>query len=553
MIKFTKIFFTLILVIFLGYLTINLIFTNIHGDAYTHTLIIKQIVEESKLIDHIPYFIMDIWNGNIIFFPVPYSLFYHLSLVPFYMLGNELFLKLSSLLFMGLIFIFVIKLFPKNYYLGAISCILIFIFNIRRFFMAPLMEEMLLFFMIVSIYYLSKFIDKGKIKHLVLCSIFTGLVLSLKLQGLIFLLGAILILIIYFIKEKYFLLNYKKKFIKYNALFLLVVLVVSFTPLVEQYRRNGSFLANAPGEVVEITQKLPDTPFFISIKNLFTTKYPLNESSIEELSKIIGYKLKGVTLYTTFKQFALYPIFFEKSFFVEDQFFWLVLFSILFLFGISYIYKKNSNLAFILVIFWILEFFAAYSFRLYIHQYLLLGLSIFAIFVAAGLFGIASWFRYFQFNKIIILLLIFLLTVTIIPNYFKIYHQKYWLNEGRFTKQQSYAYRNIGECVEKFVPKNAIFLTSGIMRDNYKRNSFWINPGGGSKIPLIFQTKDPQEALSLLKDYNVDYILIDQLQTRRKGLFDFIPKEGLVSYIDNNDHFLPTCSSGNLYLYKIIY
>jgi hypothetical protein len=58
-----------------------------------------------------------------------------------------------------------------------------------------------------------------------------------------------------------------------------------------------------------------------------------------------------------------------------------------------------------------------------------------------------------------------------------------------------------------------------------------INELGGHDIPKIYSANSPEEAIEYLKEYNITYIWISQLQIDT-GIYEWIPRHGLLDFID---------------------
>lgn len=76
--------------------------TNINGDGAMHAFLTRKMVENGGLLDHIPFAIERIDNGNLIYEPVPYPETVYVVWSVFYVLGREQLLKLSCIFFAAL-------------------------------------------------------------------------------------------------------------------------------------------------------------------------------------------------------------------------------------------------------------------------------------------------------------------------------------------------------------------------------------------------------------------------------------------------------------------
>lgn len=545
----------LVLIIFV-YLSIYTLPINIHGDGKWHTLISKKITETGSILSHHPYQIMSSNENDITFYPITYPLVFHVMGSLFYMMGEDMAVKLSSPFFGALIALFIYLIFKDtNKYIGFFSALFAIILNGNRFIMVPLMEQYLLFAMVSSIYSLGSYFKTRNTIYILLTGLFLGLLISIKMQGMY--LSAIVLFYI-FLKFGYEAIkNRSIQKTKAFALLLFILVLISSIPLYDQIERNGTF-GFVPGS--GFSNFIPD-----SLKTLMPSfldsKYPEDPIAQEVRIIRVGYWPEEMTLSQSFQQFILFPRFYNMALsktYLQNTYLWMLIFSILLLFGFQYLFKKDRNIPFLLLLLFISEIVISSIFTTRAFQYHVVGISILAIFSMAGLFKIGSLIRALPYRKMIVPFILLFLITNLTTGYTIFIHETLWKNEGRETDYHLYAYKQMGEFVKSSTPKDAIFLAAETNFKYYcERNAIWINEGGGAKIPTIFSTDDQNGAIKWLKHYNIHYIFIDKGQTQRNGLYDYIPPHGLLDYIDKSPYFKKLYSyppkEEILILYEVVY
>ena len=541
----------LILIVFV-YLSLYIIPTNIHGDGFSHTLIIREIVENQGLLNHYPYRIIKFDdNNNEIYFPLHYEQTFHVALAPIWMLGAQPLIKLVSII-LGCFISLTIYIFLRdiNKKIAFFAGLFVIINNIYMFIIGPLIEEYLLLMSVLALVYYYKFLRYNyKYKYAILAGIFFGCSVAAKQQGIILILAIFYFMLLYYFYSK---LNKIKISIKPFLIVIIFTIIFGIMPLYDLYERTGT-IGYSPGGT-KISEKIPFSSY---INSFLQSKFPIDKEAQEVIKKRKGYGFKnGQSIIHTIKQYFLFPKFYYRGAFISlnINFTWIIIFFTLFLLGCLYFYNKDKILFCLLFFLFIIEFIATYALNLRIYQYQPLALTIFVIFLVSGFFNLSN-LRIFYSKKWLLSTISMFIVINLMMGYITYIHEPYWLKEGRNTDIELQRYEKMGHFIQKNIPNNSIFLTQDARFWWYaKRNTFWISNAYGSKVPLIFETNDPRIALKWLKYYNIDYIHINIAQTKRKGLHDYIPPNGLLNYIHKSPYFKEIYNVDNrLFLYKVEY
>lgn len=521
----------LVLVLFVFiYLTVYILPMNIHGDGQMHTTYARFISETGSTPQYSPYVITSVGEDSITMQPITYPLTSQVEMSLFFTIGDEDLLEFFSPVLGTLIALFLFLILRKvNKYFAFFASIFAVILNAHRFMMVPLMEQFLLFGMVASIYYYYLLIIKHEKKYIALTGLFLGLVISTKEQGLVFFVVIIL--------HGFFTGIYKRikmgdsTLFKYLSLMVLIALVVSICPLMDQIARNGT--------LVEMDGK-SWIPFL-------KVNYTLDQESLNELANIVGYKVTYNSIFETVKVYMLQPLYYAQSWRAvqgNDISQWVYLIAILLIMGFYYLFKKKRTLSLLLILLFFMEVGVTFYTNTHPYQYHNLGLTILGVFIVAGLFGAGKYIRSFSgktMSHLIIYTFLVVFIVTFACGYMNYAHEPLWGNSGRNDDNYIEAYQEMGNFVRSSTSDDAIVLTGGgsgqLFAYYADRKTMWISPWGGSKVPLIFSTSDEEEALHWLQQYSVSYIFIDKRQLSYPGVSDRILSHGLMDYIDESNHF----------------
>jgi uncharacterized membrane protein len=313
---------------------------NIHGDGANNAVLAKEIVKSQKLLNHAPYRIAEIVNGNKIYYPISYGQFSHLFMSFFLLFGGETGFKLFSPLLAAINVMFIYVLLRRiNQTAAILGCILTSIVNSYRFVsMTPLMEQYLLPVSMVSVCLYGLYISSKKRVYAALTGLFLGITFVIKQQGMLF---AIVVLFIIFLIHSYSFIHLKKMSdLKIFIIILIFFTVGSVVPTLEQVERNGT-IDYVPSSSVLI-------PFL-------RPKYFVNQEAFAMETKWLGtgYWFKYNSLLQAFKTYLLYPFFYYRSpYLLEEEpiIEWLIVsFSFnLLLLGMIYIFRKSIRIGLVL-------------------------------------------------------------------------------------------------------------------------------------------------------------------------------------------------------------
>ena len=517
--------------------------TNIHGDSIFHSLFAKEIVNSGSLLQNAPYGVFHN-DGEITNVPIYYPLTTHTLLAIFYMFGGEGFLKIFSPIFAALTALYIYLILKHiNIYGAFFAAFFVIVANSPRYFLSPLIEQLLLFCSVCAIYHYFRYLKERNLKYLVLVGLFLGLTLSIKQQGLI------LVFLIFgynFILGIYEHIKYKRNYIlRTNVLIVVIALLLSSGPLIDQIHRNGV--------LIQLNYNMNIPPFS-------DNKFPSDLEAVRELQNIKGYDVKYQSLLETFQVYILHPFLYNKSISALRSTLQVssYIFTSLFFFtiGCIYIYCKDKIILTLLTFIFTVLVFVTYITNTHPIQYHNMGIAIYSLFIIMGVFNLKS----LKIDKHTTISIICIIVILLTSSYVNEVHKSVWNNSGRYDDDYVKEYTKIGKYVQNNTPENGIFLTGGGVGNGFSyysnRRILWINDFGNANVPLIFKTTDLNTSLYWLKYYEIDYIFIDSRQTNFFGLGDYIPKHGLLDEIDTSPHFREIYSSNvkneSLKLYEII-
>jgi len=537
----------LVIIVFF-YLTVYILPTNIHGDGKSHTLYAREIVDTGRLPEYEPYSAL-FAAGETTHLPIYYPLTSQTLMSLFYMIGGETAVKFSSPILGMLVALFVYLLLrPFSKYGAFAAALFTIILNSQRFIMVPLIEQLLLFGMVASLYFYYLLIKKRQKKYILLTGLFLGLVVATKQQGLVFfaviLAHAVFTGICRKARDGDFGLS------KLVFPILIIAIVVSSCPLLDQLERNGVLIEE--GNV-----KLP--PFS-------TPKFPESPEASAAVEERIGYDIVYDSPLETLGAYLLHPFCYSSALgFLRDHAifgsFLCFLVALLFLAGTRYLFRKDKLLLSLVSSVFLVEVLATYFTDTRPFQYHNIGLATLGIMLVFGLLATREWAKSANRIRLAAFAVLPLFVIGSFIGYVVVVHDGTWNDSGRYEDYYLEAYGEMGDFVSSNMPEEAVFLTGGGAGTAFqyysRRQTSWITEWGGADIPLIFEADDEEEALYWLKYYNIDYIFIDVRQTSWLGLNDFIPPHGLLDYIDDSRHFKKVHASyANdevLKLYEVIY
>ncbi|MFC1662943.1 hypothetical protein ACFL04_02115 [Patescibacteria group bacterium] len=501
--------------------------TNIYGDAQYHKIVTETILDQGWPLPDNPYIALKFdANDQAINAPINYPEAAYLLYAGILWLGGDILLQASSLLFASLsaLLIFLI-LKPIDRRLAALAAVLAVIFNLKRFIMSPIIEQPLLTAMLATIYFFIQWTRSGKWLYIFLTALSGGLAMSLKQQGLL-ILPLLLIIIIMFGLIKY--IRNKDNFWRQSIVLLILMMVITLPFQLEHLNRNGT-IGYVPGSGT--SGVLDKIPYYQNITN---NKYPADEEARDIQSSRLGYLRSYPSLTSVMLAYLSFPFTFDNTLPLDE---WNLIGSliilVLILLGFYYISRKNIKLGIIVLVMLTGEILFTYFTDTAIWQYHIFGVSLLIMILTSGiiyLLIILTKLRKPQIiNLSVILLIIFIFTHTFITQF----HQPFYANSGRQDSESLEVYRHLGEYVSNNLPNDTIVMTASTNFVDYARyRRFWISNGGGADIPEIFATNNANQAYNLIKQYPINYLLIDERQTARQGLYDSIPINGLSNIID---------------------
>lgn len=529
-----------------SYISAYVLTKNIDGDAFFHTFYAKEIAETQNLITHQPHKILDIKEGNVIYSPISYPLLYHLWLSILYMVGGEMFLKLSSPFLASFTVCIVYLLFRNvNRSLGLFAGFFGVVLGSHRFIMAPMMEQYLIPIALLAMLFIYRLYRTGKVGDAILIGLFIGLGMVIKQQGLI--IGFLLILFVfisYLLKKRFM---FDALSVKHLLFIFFVVLLVAAVPLYNQIERTGT-IGYSPDQT-----RLPDfVPFSSYInENILKSNFLLDDEGSEWMQNVIGYRLGDISVIDTYKQYILSPTHYNRWINYDGQLH-IIIFSIFFFIGLIYLFRQDRIIFYLMSTIFLTSFLSTWLWNQRIHQYQPLGLVILSVFLVSGKIKVAEYLR--KYNKLLVILFITYLIIILSISWVTYIHIPLFKQEGRQSNEYIEAFEELGKFVKENTPQEAIFLAAETNFRYYtERDAIWISEGGGGKIAKILNSTDPETAIEWINYYRIDYIFVNLDQTKRRGVYDYFPEKGLLSYIDNSSCFKKEFSTQNnkLILYKV--
>jgi len=523
-----------------AYICVFVLPNNIHDDGMANGLLAKEIATTGDLLEHRPYHVMDASGGEVQYMPIAYPQTSHLAMALFYLIGEETFLEFFSPLFAVLTALFVYLLLSQvNRPVAFLAALVAVVINTDRFTMVPLVEQPLLALAVMSLYFYHRLLRTRQVRYVLLTALFLGLCVASKQQGLLVLATilshGVCVAVYEYVKRK------DLHVLKLIMSMLAVVTIIAFIPLFDQVDRNGT-LDYVPGESA--------LPFLES-------NFPVDPEAEAIHEELIGYWPSYSSVFGVLKQYFLYPIRYTSGGAGGAiAIALLCLVSVCLVFSVAYLYGRDRALLSILLLVLLAEVIVTYLTDTPVHQYHVVGLSVYAILLVAGLRGAWGAARPWVGKRLAVIGAAALASALIAAP-LVIYYPP-WDNSGRYNDYYLEAFSQMGAYARENTPEDALFIAANEGFMYYaERDALWLNEGGGAKVPLIFSTDDESEALLWIRDYGVDYVFIDMRQLDRAGLFDYIPGCGLLDYIDSSSHFQEVCSvrpdGEALILYRIIW
>lgn len=536
-----------------SYLAIYILPLNIHGDGFTHALVAQEMAETKTWVEHIPHSLISLEDGEKVYAPIQYPETSHILMAVFYRVGGEVGLKFYSIV-LGAAIAVLVFLLLKDVHLGGafLAGAGVVVFNAKRFIMTPLIEPFLLFNLVAFFYFYFNYHKKRKIINLIFSGLFLGLFFASKHIAVYIYLLIIFITFIYYVYQ-----SFKSKKLKNIYPFFIILclsLVISAGPIYNQIQRVGTI-----GYGYGTTQIPKFIPFHDPIqKTFFQSKIQQDPEVANETDQLLSYRVRELSLYKAYERYVLFPVFYESK--VKSNIvFWLFCFSTFFLVGIFTLYKKNKYLSISLLVIFLSEFIVTYQLKQSVSQYHVAGIATLMVFLSFGFITFFKYFRKIFLQKTVIALFLAVFLAQLTLGYYYYAHSRFWQREGRQTDQELGAYKEMGEFVKNNTPEDAVIMASGNILGKYgDRDVIW----HGARAYSTFKSEDKAESFGYLNDYNIDYIMINNVQTERSGVYDYLPPDGFLPELGRLDCFKKVNSvdflteddyQGNLSLYKYDY
>jgi len=548
------------------------------GDGTIQLIIIKDIAIHHSLSDHHPlrYTISD--EGIYRPVPIEYPTAFHVFLAPLWEIGQNDFLKMAPAFFAFLTYVFSFLLLRKfTTYWAGIGSALVLLVTIDRFVSPVLLESLLLPFALGAIYCYVKMLQHPTNNNfIILTGIMLGFSIAIKQQGLVLFVMILFHFATYkiynFIHLTYFssttitssalspiIFSSKtplnktspttilKSYYIPTAFFIVVALLIILPTYYDLYLRNGTII----GADIFALRDLP-IPLHHPI-------YEVN-NGLTALQDRISYWFS----YDSFEQPFFNSLIWIVCRCVPTNIEITVFYALPVLFLVTFSYFFSSKKHFLIMSSFAFVFFGeiltAFIRNDRIEQYHQLALAIIAIQFFVGLIMMFQLLRQNLNIKriiaIVLCVLILLFLVHFSVSSFLDYDSRFWNANVRIDNSVLHEFQVMGNFMNENIPEDArtIGFSNGF-RLFSDRITTWIHPTGGAKIPEIFEARDVHTSLSLLKDYDIDYLALDTRQTKNRGLGDYIPKIGLFSNLNKSNNFelLHKSDSGRLLLYKINY
>ena len=522
------------------------------SDSATYTLIVRHIAENRSIPSHIPYEVVDVSNGNVIYYPICYPLLPFLLTSGFYAMGGEMGLDAYSGMFAGIfafvVYVFVSKFSDKKRGLLAAGTVFFSRHIFGTFARTILLEQLLLVFIFLALYFYTSFLKTNERKYAVYSGIALGLTLATKQSGLLFATSFFSHTILYGVHR----IRSNKRIDANrlrNWLLLYGIAALVSAPFLLYLILDTGTLDYPVGQYFWFL-KPKWTPDSASLAYLGRF-WPLQHSTLIEKT----YATMTYVFYTLDHNYLVI---------------WEPLCYIIFLFlglGIWYLYKKDKLLLSTFGVFIAGDFcFSILSGGP--PRYFVLAYSLVMIMIALGTFQLFSLInRHISISRshaiqyvktpLIVLCIICLCLVSFAaPNYFHSLYESYYHGTAKMPEgpvDRTLRYKVAAEWVSQNTPEDALFLASRypVVAYYWKRQATWVNILGMGKVPEILYSRDLQLTMFYLRTYGIDYIVYDPYHV----YVDYFPP-GLSDFFRYGDpHFKLVYADDIPFLkiYKIVY
>jgi hypothetical protein len=539
----------LFIFIFYSFIALRL---NIHGDAKFHTLYAAESIRTGDIVQNQPYSIYKYDGEKRIRTPIVYPLSSVALFSLLFLSGGEDALKFYSPIFAVLIFLMIYLCIRE---LGEFPSIIISTFVVLiingRLVMTPLIEPYMVFLLLFGVFCLKKYFQERSIKWCLLGSLFFGASAAIKQQGLAIMLFAALFLSIYFIWN--FIKNKRERHNILIAAFgsFIILLIVPMPAFINQYHRNGTIMVT-PGSM-----HLPKhLPFKGKIEPLVTSKFDQRNDALKTLNRRIGYNKRSLSISEKFQGFIFAPFLYYRA---NDPVWrsnlayrWL---GLLIIFVVLLNFLKKDKAFREQRLFWILiltllsgDVLVSFFMQTPVIQYHTFGIVLMSTLVFSAIYNFVKG------QKVLQVLVIASLFAIGLKGFINL-SIPLWSDAGREDNYHIQSYKKIGNYVQNNTQSGSTFLAAETTFRYYaRRDSIWANDYNADIVANIVESSDPNFILQNIHKLKVNYIVLDRGQINRRGLYDYIPSDGIFA-VANDSKLLTKVydpdGSGEIVVYKV--
>lgn len=535
------------------------------GDGAMNAMIAREIARTHRLQPHFAYFV----TGEGTYFPVAYPQFYFVVMAVGYILGTEMGITLLAPI-TGSLIVLATFIYARKFFGSRVGFLAAFLLlgqpHLCDVTVQPYMEGAVVLFSIIAMFHFLIYTSNWKKQDFALSSIFLGLLIATKQNGIIISLVLVVFVSMLIAKKTYSeKTNLIKAFRKIGVPFLLLTAIsISIaSPLLY-------FQISTTGTI--------DYPWATDItKIFFKPKWTEDAESIEWIAR------RAEQRTTAFNSPLHVPAYFLGIPVGVSAEFYSIIFSfltsILVILGVINLIVKRENQYFLLLLVSLLAVHFPVMFYMNTTWRYFTILPVFSTIIAAvgaswiierlarsnlpriSLGNVLGRIRGIHSRKYIdVLTILFVILFLIIPtfvnlraNYLENYRESdrttggYW--PDRMTKV-----REAAEWLNEHATSMDIILVDRWNEVGYysERNVLCINELGGHNIPKIYAANSPCEAIKYLREYNITYIWISQLQIDR-SMYEWIPRHGLLDFIDfSPQHFWKVYQNDLIRIYKVL-
>ena len=562
----------LVWLILCAFLLLDLVFrvwaalsNGVIGDGAMNAMVAREIAKTFQLQSHFPYFV----TGEGTYFPVAYPQFYFVVMAVGYILGTEMGITLLAPI-IGSLIVLAAFIYARKFFGSRVAFLAAFLLLGERHLFdvttQPYMEGAVVLFSIIAMFQFLIYTSNWKKQDFALSSIFLGLLIATKQQGIIISLVLVVFVLMLIAKkmcsEKMNLIKVCRK-IGVPFLLLMAISISIASPfLYFQILTTGTI----------------DYPWSTGITRIFfKPKWIEDSESIEWIARRAEQRTTPLS-----SPLHVPAYFLGMPIGVSAEFYSVIfsfLTSILVILGVIYVILKRENHYFLLLLISLLAVHFPVMFYMNTTWRYFTILPVFSTIIAAvgaswiierlarsnlpriSLGNVLGRIRGIHSRKYIdVLTITFVIWFLIIPtlvnlraNYLGNYRESdrttggYW--PDRMTKV-----REAAEWLNDHATSMDIILVDRWNEVGYysERNVLCINELGGHNIPKIYAANSPYEAIKYLREYNITYIWISQLQIDR-SMYEWVPRHGLLDFIDfSPQHFRKVYQNDLIRIYEVL-